>query len=131
MKKARDKFEPLKIDLENIEDEKKLIEAMVNTNKNALHKKIVEGIEYSIKKRLPKIIHAEGYMNGTLVLLVSMNSDDYGFHLEKSLKVLEELEEYEYCSKIVQLKELLVGFKPKKPRKKRTPGSLNEAIKSL
>ena len=124
-------FDPLRIDIDAASSEKTLLEELITKNRLALHKKVVEGIEFCINYRLPKIIHAEGYIGGSKILNVSINSDDFGFHLDKSLKTLEEFEEYEYCAKILQLKELLIDFKPKIPRKKRKASTLNEAIKTL
>lgn len=123
-------FEPLRIELTNPVEDKNFLE-IITSNRTSLHKKIVEAINYSIKKRLSKIVHAEGYFNQTLVLIVSINSDDFDYHLDTSLPILEEAEEYESCAKIIELKESLKTFKPKKPRKKKDPDTLLSVIKSF
>lgn len=96
-----------------------------------MHKKIVEAITHCIKNRLPKVVHAEGYFNKTLVLLVSIKAEDFEYHLDTSLLILEESEEYESCAKIIELKESLKTFKPKRPRKKKDPDTLHSVIKSF
>lgn len=126
----KNKFEPLKIQIDNPLEEEGLIE-VISQNRVELHKKIVDGIEYCIANRLGKLSHAEGYFNKTLVVIVSIKSDDFNFHLDTSLRVLEELEEYEYCARVLKLKEALIDFKPKVPRKPKEKKTLQSVIKSL
>lgn len=123
-------FKPLRIDLSNPTEDKDFLE-LITSNRTSLHKKIVEAINYCIKNRLPKVVHAEGYFNETLVLIVSIKAEDFDYHLDTSLPILEEVEEYESCAKIIELKENLKTFKPKRPRKKKDPDTLHSVIKSL
>lgn len=123
-------FKPLRINLSNPTEDKDFIE-LITSNRTSLHKKIVEAINYCIKNRLPKVVHAEGYFNKTLILVVSIKAEDFDYHLDTSLSILEELEEYESCAKIIELKENLKTFKPKMPRKKKDPDTLHSVIKSL
>ena len=123
-------FKPLRIDLSNPTEDKDFLE-LITSNRTSLHKKSVEAINYCIKNRLPKVVHAEGYFNETLVLIVSIKAEDFDYHLDTSLPILEEVEEYESCAKIIELKENLKTFKPKRPRKKKDPDTLHSVIKSL
>ena len=125
-----DQFKPLRIDLDNPTEDKDFIE-IITSNRTSLHKKIVQAIDHCIKNRLPKIAHAEGYFNETLVLVVTIKSEDFDYHLDTSLLILEEAEEYESCAKILELKEGIKTFKPKRPRKKKEPDTLHSVIKSL
>ena len=126
----QEEFKPLRIDLSNPTEDKDFLE-IITSNRTSLHKKIVEAINYCIKNRLPKVVHAEGYFNETLVLVVTIKSDDFNYHLDTSLGILEEAEEYESCAKIIELRESLKTFKPKRPRKKKDPDTLHSVIKSL
>jgi hypothetical protein len=129
-KQSQDHFKPLRIDLDSPTEDKDFLE-IIKSNRTSLHKKIVEAITHCIKNRLPKIAHAEGYFKETLVLIVSIKSEDFEFHLDTSLQILEDAEEYESCAKIIELKESLKTFKPKMPRKKKHPDTLHSVIKSL
>jgi len=129
-KQDQDQFKPLRIDLDSPTEDKDFLE-IITSNRTSLHKKIVQAIEHCIKNRLPKIAHAEGYFKDTLVLIVTIKSEDFEFHLDTSLPILEDVEEYESCAKILELKESLKTFKPKRPRKKKDPDTLHSVIKSL
>lgn len=129
-KQDRGGFKPLRIDLDSPVEDKSFLK-VITSNRTSLHTKIVEAIEHCIKNRLSKIAHAEGYFNDTLVLIVTIKSEDFNFHLDTSLPILEEAEEYESCAKIIELKESLKTFKPKRPRKKKDPDTLHSVIKSL
>ena len=129
-KRDQQQFKPLRIDLDSPTDNKDFLE-IISSNRTSLHKKIVQAIDHCIKNRLSKIAHAEGYFKETLVLLVTIKSEDFDYHLDISLPILEESEEYESCAKILELKESIKTFKPKIPRKKKDPDTLHSVIKSF
>lgn len=92
----------------------------------------VKAIEFACENKLDYIIAAQmiapviGGLN--MVVALSMDKDDYLENLDGCLPTLEEAEEYEYCSKVIKLKELVPTIKFEKRGIKK---SILDAISDL
>lgn len=92
----------------------------------------VKAIEFACEHKLDYVIAAQvvspviGGLN--MVVALSMDKDDYLENLDGCLPTLEEAEEYEYCSKVIKLKELVPTIEFEKRSIKK---SIMDAISDL
>lgn len=98
----------------------------------AIAKQTVKAIEFACEHKLKYIIACiilspnVGGLN--MAVSLAMDDSDYLENLDGCLPTLEEVEEYEYCARVVKLKELVptVKFTRKKLKK-----SIVDAITDL
>ncbi len=120
----QDEFEPLIIKSEQ--------QAADPSTRLAIAQQTVKAIEFACEHKLKYIIACiilsptVGGLN--MATSLAMDDTDYIENLDGCLPTLEEAEEYEYCARVIKLKELVptVKFTRKKLKK-----SLLDAISDL
>jgi hypothetical protein len=96
----RQKFKPVTISLTSPED-------IFETRKRDVSTAIINAIEHATPKRIKRIDFVELIFNGQVTVRLTIDRKDFSELIDKNVKILEELEEYELCAKGIKLKEKL------------------------
>lgn len=96
----KEKFKPITIVLNSPED-------IFETRKRDVSKAILNAIEYATSKRVKQVDFVELIFNQLATVKLAIDSKDFPELIDKNIKILEGLEEYEMCAKGVKLKQKL------------------------